>query len=56
MDFIEKLPSSSGFSSILIIVDCLSKQGIFIPTYDMITSAQLAQLSCPTSSARSEKH
>ena len=33
MDFIEKLPSSSGFDTILVIVDCLSKQAIFIPTH-----------------------
>ena len=32
MDFIEKLPSSSSFNTILIIVDRLSKQVIFIPT------------------------
>jgi hypothetical protein len=44
MDFIEKLPASSGFTSILVIVDRLSKQGIFILTFDTITSAQLAQL------------
>src|SRR6204780_654758 len=44
MDFIEHLPPSSGFSSILVIVDRLTKQGIFIPTYDTITSPQLAEL------------
>jgi len=44
MDFIEKLPSSSGFDTILIIVDRLSKQAIFIPTHDTITSAELACL------------
>jgi hypothetical protein len=44
MDFIEKLPSSSGFTSILVVVDRLSKQSIFIPTYDTITSAELARL------------
>jgi len=44
MDFIEKLPSSSGFDTILVIVDRLSKQAIFIPTYDTITSAELARL------------
>jgi len=40
MDFIEKLPSSSGFDTILVIVDRLSKQAIFIPTHDTITSAE----------------
>jgi len=44
MDFIEKLPSSSGFDTILVIVDRLSKQAIFIPTHDTITSAELARL------------
>jgi len=44
MDFIEKLPSSSGFDTILVIVDRLSKQAIFIPTHNTITSAELARL------------
>ena len=44
MDFIEKLPFSSSFDTILVIVDCLSKQAIFIPTHDTITSAELARL------------
>src|SRR5882724_1814044 len=44
MDFIEKLPPSSGYTSILVIVDHLSKQSLFIPTHDTITSPQLAQL------------
>ena len=44
MDFIEKLPSSSGFDTILVIVDRLSKQAIFIPTHDTITSVELACL------------
>src|SRR6266581_7618950 len=44
MDFIEQLPSSSGFTSILVVVDCLSKQCIFIPTHDTVTSPELAKL------------
>ena len=44
MDFIEKLPPSSGFDTILVIVDRLSKQSIFILTHDTITSAKLAKL------------
>jgi len=44
IDFIEKLPSSSSFDTILVIVDRLSKQAIFIPTHDTITSAELARL------------
>jgi len=38
MDFIEQLPSSSGFTAILVVIDRLSKQAIFIPTHDTITS------------------
>ena len=44
IDFIEKLPSSSGFDTILVIVGQLTKQVIFIPAYDTITSADLACL------------
>src|SRR5467141_235453 len=44
MDFIEKLPSSSGYTSILVIVYHLSKQSLFILTHYTITSPQLAQL------------
>jgi len=44
MDFIEKLPPSSGYTSILVTVDRLSKQSLFILTHDTITSPQLAQL------------
>src|SRR3979490_1157721 len=44
MDFIEQLPASSEFTAILVIVNCFSKQGIFIPTTDMITSPKLAEL------------
>ena len=45
MDFIKKLPSSSSFDTILVLVDCLSKQDIFIPTHDTITSVELVCLS-----------
>jgi len=44
MDFIEQLPQSSDFTTILVVVDRLSKQSIFIPTTDDITAPQLAQL------------
>ena len=45
LDFIEKLPpSSSSYTAILVIVDCMTKQGLFIPTHDTIMSQQLAQL------------
>jgi len=44
MDFIEQLPDSTGFTAILVIVDRLSKQAIFIPTHDTITSPELTKL------------
>jgi len=44
MDFIEKLPSSSGFDTILVIVDQLTKQVIFISAHDTIMSVDLAHL------------
>ena len=44
MDFIEQLPASSGYMAILVIVDRLTKQSIFILTHDTITSTQLTQL------------
>jgi hypothetical protein len=44
MDFIETLPTSSGCDAILVIVDRLSKQGIFIPTTIQCTSEDLAVL------------
>src|SRR5258708_4085228 len=44
MDFIEQLPDSEGFSAILVMVDCLTKQAIFIPSHDMVNAPQVAQL------------
>lgn len=44
MDFIEHLPVSSGYSAILVIIDRLTKQGIFIPTHDTIDAPGLAKL------------
>jgi len=44
MDFIEKLLLFSGFDTILVIVDQLTKQAIFIPAYDTIMSMDLARL------------
>ena len=45
MDFIEQLPPSSdnSYTAILVVVDHFTKQSIFIPTFDTITFAQLAQ-------------
>src|SRR6266545_6423835 len=45
MDLIEQLPALAGFTAILVVVDRLSKQGIFfIPTHDTLTAVQLACL------------
>src|SRR5258708_279803 len=44
MDFIEQLPASEGHMAILVIVDHLTKQSLFIPTHDSINSLELAQL------------
>lgn len=44
MDFIVKLPKSSGYDSILVVVDRYSKMAHFIPCHETITSPQLADL------------
>jgi hypothetical protein len=44
MDFIEQLPASSGFTSIHVVIDHLSKQCIFIPIHNTITSPELTKL------------
>src|SRR6266571_4795214 len=44
MDFIEQLPSSSSFTSILVVVDRLSKQCVFIPMHNTIMAPELAKL------------
>ena len=44
MDFIEKLPLSSRFDTILVIVNWLTKQAIFIPAHNTITFMDLACL------------
>src|SRR5260370_549950 len=44
MDFIEHLLAANGFTTILVIVNCLTKQSLFIPTYNTINSPQLTQL------------
>ncbi len=42
MDFIKQLPALEGFTAILVIVDRLTKQSLFIPTHDMVDTPQLA--------------
>ena len=44
MDLIEQLPDSDCHTAILVVMDRLSKQGIFIPTVNEITVQQLANL------------
>ena len=44
MDFIKKLPMSNSSDTILVIIDYLTKQSIFIPTVDTIMSPMLAKL------------
>jgi IS30 family transposase len=44
MDFIEQLPDSKNFTTILVVVDRFTKQALFILTHDTITSTQLAEL------------
>ena len=44
MDFIKKLLLFSGFDTILVIVDWLTKQVIFIPAHNTIMSVDLAHL------------
>ena len=42
MDSIEPLPTSNGCDSILVVDDCLTKMGIFIPTITTLTAQGLA--------------
>lgn len=42
MDFIEELPSSNGYTVILVVLDCLSKEGVFIPTMGTVTALDVA--------------
>ena len=44
IDFIEKLLSSSKFDTILVIIDWLTKQTIFIPAHDTIMFLDLTHL------------
>jgi len=44
MDFIEQLPESNSHTNILVTIDWLTKQVIFIPTSRMLSSPRLASL------------
>src|SRR6266436_4395547 len=44
MDFIEQLPASEDFSTILVVVDRLMKQVIFIPSHNTMNALQVVQL------------
>ena len=44
MDFIEGLPTSDGFDTILVVVDRLTKMAIFIPTTKEASAPELAYL------------
>lgn len=44
MDLIEQLPESNGFTDILVVVDCLLKQAIFIPCHNTLDAPELAYL------------
>jgi len=44
MDFIEQLSELQGYTDILVIVDQLTKQAVFIPTQQLIDSSQLTEL------------
>ena len=42
MDFIKQLPPSNGFTAILVIIDRLLKESVFIPTIDTATAINVA--------------
>src|SRR5258705_3064418 len=44
MDLIEQLPASEDFSTILVVIDCLMKQAIFIPSHNTVNALQVVQL------------
>src|SRR5258705_9701445 len=44
MDFIEQLPASEDFSTILVVINHLTKQAIFIPSHDTVNAPQVVQL------------
>ena len=44
MDFIEGLPLSDGHDTILVVVCCLTKMALFIPTFHDIDAEDLAHI------------
>src|SRR5258706_16312318 len=44
MDLIKQLPASEDFSTILVVIDHLTKQVIFIPSHDTMNAPQVVQL------------
>ena len=44
MDFITELPNSDGYDAILVIIDKLTKYGMFIPVHTVDTAAETAQV------------
>jgi len=44
MDFIEQLPLSKDYMNILVVVDQLTKQVLFIPTIRSLDTVMLAEL------------
>jgi len=44
MNFIEYLLESEGHTNILVVIDRLTKQAIFVPTYSSINAIDLANL------------
>jgi len=44
MDFIEQLPPLGGYTDILVVVDQLTKQALFIPTIRSLDATMLAEL------------
>src|SRR6266436_3960702 len=41
---LKQLPASKDFSTILVVIDHLTKQAIFIPSHDTMNALQVAQL------------
>lgn len=44
MDFIKQLPKSNGFTAILVVIDHLSKECIFIPSTNTVTAPDVADV------------